>query len=281
MLTQSQIRSYWAPRCTGPFATVSLYGNGKVTVDAAIVSAVKSLNTVLAAYRYSTRAADTGAYNCRLNTSGTGYSMHAYGIAIDINWLSNPYSRYLKTDMFKYGDGRMPHRICAIRTNNGKQVWNWGGFWSGNKDTMHYEVVCTPADLRTGINPSTIYGGAHAPAAPAPAPAPKPAPTPEDEDVRLIVKGKDKPQWYITDGIVKEYIESSQIANELAFLGLAKLNNGQPYVLRQGLVDSIPTIDQMVERTLNKGTGTGQANWATTNKSILSTVQGILNKVNT
>jgi hypothetical protein len=167
MLTQTQIRYYWSPRCTGPWATMSLYGSGKVTVRAAIVNPVKALNTVLTAYKYWTRYADTGAYNCRLNTSGTAYSTHAYGIALDINWLSNPYASYLKTDMRKYGDGKMPERICAIRTNNGKQVWNWGGFWSGNKDAMHYEIVCTPADIRTGINWATVYTGG---AMPAPAP---------------------------------------------------------------------------------------------------------------
>ncbi len=179
MLSQTQIKSYWSPRCSGPFATVSLNGSGKVTVDAAIVSAVKALNQVLIAYRYYTRSLDTGAYNCRLNTSGTSYSTHAYGVALDINWLSNPYYRYLRTDMDNYGDGRMPHRICAIRTNNGRQVWNWGGFWSGNKDSMHYEVVCTPADLRTGINWSTVYGGVIV----LPPPPPKP---PEEGPVYRI-----------------------------------------------------------------------------------------------
>lgn len=172
MLSQSQIKYYWAPRCSGPWATVSLYGAGKVTVDAAIVPAVKALNQVLTAYKYYTRYADTGAYNCRRTASGS-WSLHAYSIAMDINWQTNPYSRYLRTDMFKYGDGRMPHRICAIRTNNGKQIWNWGGFWSGSKDAMHYEIVCSPADLRTGINWSTVYGynGVSLP-------APKPTPTP-------------------------------------------------------------------------------------------------------
>jgi hypothetical protein len=190
VLTQSQIRAYWAPRCTGPFATVSLYGAGKVTVDAAIVSAVKALDKVLIAYSYETRRIDTGAYNCRSNTSGTGWSMHAYGVAVDINWQSNPYSRVLRTDMLRNGDGKMPHRICMIRTNNGRQVWNWGGFWTGNKDAMHFEIVCTPADLRTGINWSTVYGGGVVPT-----PTPTPTPPTQDwfdmatrEDLRVVVR---------------------------------------------------------------------------------------------
>jgi len=171
VLSQATLRIYWAPRCRGPWATVSLYGNGRVTVDAAIVPAVKALNKILESYKYVTRYADTGAYNCRINTSGTAWSLHAYAIALDINWQSNPYSRYLRTNMFQYGDHRMPYRICDIRTNNGKQVWNWGGFWSGNKDAMHYEIVCTPADLRTGINPATVRGSG---GSSSPAPIPKP-----------------------------------------------------------------------------------------------------------
>lgn len=180
MLSQSSLKAYWSPRCTGPWATVSLHGAGKVTVRPAIIPAVKALNTVLAAYKYPTRYADTGAYNCRLTASGS-WSLHAYGIAMDINWQSNPYNRTLRTDMLRYGDGRMPHRICAIRTNNGKQVWNWGGFWSGSKDAMHYEIVCSPADLRTGINMSTVYGGASTP-------APKPDPEPEPEEANLMYR---------------------------------------------------------------------------------------------
>ena len=184
MLTQSQIRVAWSPRCTGPFSRLDLYGSGAVYVKTAIVPAVRALDKVLIAYSYYTRAADTGAYNCRLNTSGTSYSTHAYGIALDINWQSNPYSRYLRTDMLRYGDGRMPHRICAIRTNNGKQVWNWGGFWSGNKDAMHYEIVCTPSDLRTGINLATVYGGGVV--APTPTPAPTPIQRKESPVYRII-----------------------------------------------------------------------------------------------
>ena len=44
-----------------------------------------------------------------------------------------------------------PDEILAIRTKNGKQVWRWGGHYTTNRDAMHYEIVCTPADLATGI----------------------------------------------------------------------------------------------------------------------------------
>src|SRR5690606_27368692 len=67
---------------------------------------------------------------------------------------SNPYQRQLKTDM----PSGMRGAIKSIRTNNGKQVWAWGGDWSGNKDAMHWYICCTPRDLAYGINPASVQG---------------------------------------------------------------------------------------------------------------------------
>ena len=39
---------------------------------------------------------------------------------------------------------------------NGKTVFRWGGDYSRTKDTMHYEIICSPSDLATGIDPATI-----------------------------------------------------------------------------------------------------------------------------
>lgn len=156
------LRLWWAPACKGPWAIVALYGNGSVQVRPAIVEATKALSQVLKAWSYETREADTGAYNCRPITGGTGYSLHAYGIALDINWLTNKYGSTLVTDM----PLAMVNAIQAIRTNNGKQVWRSGRFYEGNKDAMHYEIVCSPADIATGINWGTVKGSVVVPAAP-------------------------------------------------------------------------------------------------------------------
>jgi hypothetical protein len=169
MLNQLQLRTVWAPPCRGPWVDIRLHGAGKVSVRPATYHAVRALNSCLIAHNYKTRAMDTGGYVCRRTTgSSSSYSLHAYGTALDINWTTNPYGPTLKTDMPR----AMVNAICAIRTNNGKQVWNWGGFWTRNKDAMHYEIVCSPKDLATGINPKTVPG--YKPPAPAPAPAPKP-----------------------------------------------------------------------------------------------------------
>lgn len=147
MTTTTQLREWWAPPCQGPFVKVELHGEGAVSVRPEILPAVAALDACLKAHNYQTRRADTGAYNCRKITGGTKYSLHAYGIALDLNWQSNPYGSVLVTDM----PPAMVAAIKAIRTRNGRQVWRWGGNYSGNKDAMHFEIVCSPADIASGI----------------------------------------------------------------------------------------------------------------------------------
>jgi hypothetical protein len=162
-LSTSELRAAWDPPCnSASFVTIELYGDGRITVDPRTVDAVFRLDDILEAWNYRTRQEDTGAYNCRQITGGSGYSLHAFGIAIDLNWQSNPYGPVLITDM----PAGMVEDIKALRTNNGKEVWRWGGDYSGNKDAMHFEVECRPSDLATGI---AGFG-----AVPAPPPAPKP-----------------------------------------------------------------------------------------------------------
>ena len=151
MRSTAELRILWAPACTPPFARYTLHGGGVVTVDVLVVDALKALNAVLIDWDYRTRRADTGAYNCRQITGGTSYSLHAYGIAVDFNWNTNPYGRTLVTDM-AIG---MIEAIEGIRTAGGVQVWRWGGRYSNNKDAMHFEVVASPAELARGIQSQT------------------------------------------------------------------------------------------------------------------------------
>ena len=143
--TTQQKRALWGPPCRGVTERVALYGSAVVAVDPRIVEATLALNDVLARWDYRTRRADTGAYNCRKITGGKGYSLHAYGIALDINWNTNPYGT-TKTDMPR----GMVDEIEAIRTTAGLPVWEWGGDWR-TPDTMHYEIAASPAELAAEI----------------------------------------------------------------------------------------------------------------------------------
>lgn len=164
----SQLRAVWAPACApaSTRTTVALNGEGRITVDRRTVPAFLALDTCLRHHNYRTRRADTGAYNCRKITGGTGYSLHAYGIAADLNWQTNPYGRRLVTDMPR----RMVDDILAIRTVGGHRVFRWGGDYTTNKDAMHFEVVASPAELAGGIDMRSLPG------APPVTPVP-PAPT--------------------------------------------------------------------------------------------------------
>jgi len=192
MMSTAQLRSAWAPSCQGPWATVALYGKGKVSVRPTIVEAVKALDACLRTHNYRTRQADTGAYNCRVIASSGNKSLHSYGIALDINWQTNPFLRRLTTDMPK----AMRTAILAIRTNNGKQVWGWGGNYAGSKDAMHWEIVCRPSDLAHGIDRSTVPSWS-TPMRPAPTsePTPKPPapkPKPQEEDDMVVIDKKSR-----------------------------------------------------------------------------------------
>lgn len=147
--TTQQVREAWSPACQ--------------TKGADLVAAYQALDAVMKKHGYKPRSGVTGAFNCRKITGGTGYSLHAYGpgviftfwtgvrvttaVAVDVNWDKNPYGPRLITDMPR----AMVDDICAIKTVDGLQVWRWGGYYSNNKDAMHYEIVVSPAELRKGI----------------------------------------------------------------------------------------------------------------------------------
>jgi hypothetical protein len=166
VLGTAQLRAVWGPACRPRLVSLRLHGGGIVPVDRRTGDAVRALNTCLIVWGYRTRASQTGAYNCRVITGGSGYSLHAFAIALDLNWLVNLYSRRLVTNMSL----AMTSAITSIRTNNGKQVWGWGGNYSRVKDAMHFEIVCSPADLATGIRWSTVPGRRPTPVPPAPVP---------------------------------------------------------------------------------------------------------------
>jgi len=148
-LTTAQARAAWAPACSTSRTTARFFTGVQVTIDPRVVPAFAALDEALKRHGYRPRPGVTGAYVCRQITGGSGYSLHAYGTAIDINWDTNPYRAdgRLVTDM----PPAMISDITGMRTNSGAPVWGWGGAYRSIKDAMHFEIVCTPADLATGV----------------------------------------------------------------------------------------------------------------------------------
>jgi hypothetical protein len=96
----------------------------------------------------SIEADNTSAFNCRSATGSSRWSEHAYGRAIDINPIENPYVSGGTTShrsSVPYLD-RSPARP-GMAVEEGALVrafdavgWGWGGRWSGIKDYQHFSV---------------------------------------------------------------------------------------------------------------------------------------------
>lgn len=94
----------------------------------------------------SMAANNTSAYNCRAATGSNGWSEHAYGTAIDINPVQNPYVKgatVLPDAGSAYVD-RAAARPGMIRSGDvvvtafSAEGWTWGGSYSTLKDYQHF-----------------------------------------------------------------------------------------------------------------------------------------------
>jgi hypothetical protein len=98
----------------------------------------------------SIEADNTSAFNCRFVDGTSHWSNHAYGRAIDVNPLENPYVYTNGTTSHprsrKYVDrSRRRHRAMILRGDStvrafSAQGWGWGGNFSGGKDYQHFSA---------------------------------------------------------------------------------------------------------------------------------------------
>jgi hypothetical protein len=98
----------------------------------------------------SIEADNTSAFNCRYVDGTTRYSEHAYGRAIDVNPIENPYATragttshpashaYLRRTPFRPGMAAEGHVLVRAF---GALGWGWGGRWSGAKDYQHFSAT--------------------------------------------------------------------------------------------------------------------------------------------
>ena len=76
---------------------------------------------------------DEGGYNLRKMESGSSYSNHASGTAIDLNWTRFP--------MFKRKMNKKQREACLAIETELKEVIRWGGSYSPSRvDEMHWEI---------------------------------------------------------------------------------------------------------------------------------------------
>ena len=142
--------TYGAP-CTPDLEPVRLGPVCTVRVHAPTVDAFAVLGAILTRHGYDIHEAypegDTGSYNCRPIAGSGVWSSHAYGLAVDINWNSNPQRSPLTTDLPMDAVAQ----IEALRTKGGAPVFRWGGRFS-TPDPMHFEVIATPDELEAGLS---------------------------------------------------------------------------------------------------------------------------------
>jgi hypothetical protein len=97
----------------------------------------------------SIEADNTSAFNCRAATGSSSWSNHAYGLAIDVNPIENPYvdsagrtshpasRRYLDRSRIRRG---MAYPGGVLVRAFEAAGWGWGGYWSGIRDYQHFSV---------------------------------------------------------------------------------------------------------------------------------------------
>jgi hypothetical protein len=105
------------------------------------------------AYRGSDNASmaadNTSGFNCRFVSGTTRWSQHAYGEAIDVNPVENPYvyrgtarppagARYVDRSRARPGmavsGGLLVRAFAAVG-------WQWGGVWRGSPDYQHFSTT--------------------------------------------------------------------------------------------------------------------------------------------
>jgi hypothetical protein len=139
---------------------------GELVVNADAVAAMRTAFSDLYAHRFPIRrmrlvddygasdftsieADNTSAFNCRRATGSTRWSEHAYGRAIDVNPIENPYvyngdttdhpaSRpYLDRHEHRRGMAFRGGRLVRAFTAAG---WGWGGTWPSPTDYQHFSA---------------------------------------------------------------------------------------------------------------------------------------------
>ena len=98
----------------------------------------------------STAADNTSSFNCRYAVApgARHWSMHAYGEAVDVDTVENPYiqdGRVTPANAKPYADRANVRRGMAVEGGVlvrafARVGWGWGGRWSGSPDYQHFST---------------------------------------------------------------------------------------------------------------------------------------------
>jgi hypothetical protein len=98
----------------------------------------------------SMAANNTSGFNCRRVSGSSSWSEHAFGRAIDLNPLRNPYvtrSGRVSPPAGRPYVNRARRAAGMIHANDvvvrafAAAGWRWGGYWSGSRDYQHFSAT--------------------------------------------------------------------------------------------------------------------------------------------
>jgi len=158
VLNEDRRMAAWGKPCAKNQTFMKIDFSGRQhTVNKLAAESFLAMEEIRKAHGYEPTGTDTGFYNCRhmRHDDRMPWSVHAWAMALDWNWLQNPAGNKLITDLPR----AMRDDILALRTNSGARVfrwgadWDWDGQWTDHTyvDAMHWECVAHPQDLSTGI----------------------------------------------------------------------------------------------------------------------------------
>ncbi|WP_176832290.1 M15 family metallopeptidase [Geodermatophilus sp. DSM 45219] len=167
------LRRAWAEHLGGktvPMVPLRLFGLPATPVHPYTVDAWRALERALTATGYRPRS--VWNFNNRSITGGSAPSLHAYGIATDIDPPCNPYRVTPDQPLVRFSTQPTQEQRCAevrarladtafiprqvavveaITTVDGLQAITWGGRWRSVKDAMHFQINVSPEELRRGL----------------------------------------------------------------------------------------------------------------------------------
>jgi hypothetical protein len=98
----------------------------------------------------SMNADNTSAFNCRFVAGTERWSMHAYGLAIDLNPIENPYVSGSHVsppagepfaDRSRHAPGMLHGGDPVVGAFEALAGWEWGGSWAaGTRDYQHFSA---------------------------------------------------------------------------------------------------------------------------------------------
>lgn len=191
------------PSCSGAagnLVVVTFARSGvRVSVHKRIARLVQILADETERRGYLAKLGQTGAYNCRPISGTKTPSNHSWGLAIDWNWQTNPY-----TTSMVHTNPQWMYDLWA------RYGWANGGMYSPKHDWMHLEQMGAPAqvDALTALAIAEILGQPRPPV-----PVIPPAPTStitwlQEADMALPVlyagdgtahskDGRGRLHWYV------------------------------------------------------------------------------------